>query len=106
MKKVQSTMEKYDRRTRVVDASTLKCAGDDDDRVDQWSAIGKLNLSCTDVLAISYVGNGQPKNMEGLSPGEILDDLVPIIAVVSASVVIVVSLIILAIALRRPMSGW
>ena len=106
VKKLQSTMEKYESRTKVVDASTLKCAGDDDDRVAQWSTIGKLNLSCTDVLAISYVGNGQPGDIKELSPGEILDDLVPIIAVVSASIVIVVSLIILAVALRRPMTGW
>jgi len=106
VKKLQSTMEKYDSQVKVMDASNLKCAGDDDDRVAQWSSIGKLNLSCTDVLAISYVGNGEHGNTNGLSPGEILDDLVPIIAVVSASIVIVVSLIILAVALRRPMSGW
>ena len=106
VKKIQSTMERYEGRVIITDSSTLKCAGDDDDRVPQWSAIGKLNLSCTDVLAISYVGNGEHGDAKGLSPGEILDDLVPIIAVVSASIVIVVSLIILAVALRRPMSGW
>ena len=106
VKKLQSTMEKYESRTKVVDASTLKCSADDDDRIAQWSTIGKLNLSCTDVLAISYVGNSQPGDIKELTPGEILDDLVPIIAVVSASIVIVVSLIILAVALRRPVTGW
>ena len=42
----------------------------------------------------------------GSSEEFFLDDLVPIVAVVAASIVIVVSLIILAVALRKPIQGW
>ena len=106
VKKVQSTMIEHKQRVQVTDSTNLKCSGDDDYQVAQFSFIENANLTCTDVLAISYVGNGEISGVEGLSAGEILDDLVPVIAVVSASIVIVVSLIILAVALRRPMSGW
>jgi hypothetical protein len=59
------------------------------------SDIGKLNLSCADVLAVSF-----------RSGESILADVMPILAVVAASVVIVVSLIILAVAVRKPFCLW
>ena len=59
------------------------------------SDIGKFNLSCADVMAVSF-----------RSGDTILGEMLPILAVVAASFVIVVSLIILAVAIRKPFSLW
>ena len=74
----------------VADFSQLQCVAGS-----LSSDIGKLNLSCADVLAVSF-----------RSGESILVDAMPILAVVAASVVIVVSLIILAVAVRKPCSLW
>merc|ERR1719322_1178391 len=63
-------------------------------------------------MAVSFRSAGDPSGMGratgsmGPSGESFLDDLVPIVAVVAASIVIVVSLIILAVALRKPIQGW
>ena len=75
-------------------------------------ALSKFNASCADAMAVSFRSAGGTSGMVGAtgtmgSSGEsFLDDLVPIVAVVAASIVIVVSLIILAVALRKPIQGW
>ena len=74
----------------VSDFSQLQCVSGS-----LTSDIGKFNLSCADVLAVSF-----------RSGDSILGDIMPILAVVAASVVIVVSLIILAVAIRKPFTLW
>lgn len=56
------------------------------------------NSSCADVLAVSFRSNDE----ESLT----WDSFVPVIAVTVASAVIVISLIILAVAARKPIRSW
>ena len=95
VQKLQSSVGKFRGRISVRDFEQLQCKS-----ADSFTDIGKFNLSCADVMAVSF------RSGNGVSSGHILDDLVPIIAVVAASIVIVVSLIILAVALRKPMQNW
>lgn len=69
---------------KVVDLEDIKCLNKEN------------NSSCADVLAVSF------RSGETFS----WDNLVPVLAVTVASTIIVISLIILAVAARKPIRSW
>ncbi len=108
------------RRDAVVDAGELSCSAGGDAN-DVASAIG--DASCADVMAVSFKSQAEEdsssvpalsSSSSSSSDGDKSADsstsswpgLVPILAVVASAVVIVGSLIVLAVAFRRPMAAW
>lgn len=115
------------RRDAVTDADELRCSADGGDggaAVAVASAIG--DASCADVMAVSFKSDGEGGEggdgdsalaaSSSSSDGESGEDtssssgawpgLIPVLAVVASAVVIVGSLIVLAVAFRRPVSNW
>jgi Leucine-rich repeat (LRR) protein len=72
----------------VVDADDIKCFKEETN-----------SSSCADVLAVSFRSGGD-------SLWSSWDSLVPVVAVTVASMIIVISLIILAVAARKPLNSW
>lgn len=104
-----------DRRDLLADADLVTCTAEGSAAA--ASAIG--GDSCADVMAVSFRsgssdGGGEATAIQVASvPGEqeaedggLLVGVVPILAVVFSALVIVGSLIVLAVAFRRPVSTW
>lgn len=89
VQKVQSAMSTH-RHVVVKDYQNVKCLNDTRNN-------GGQNVSCADVLAVSF-RSGQHEWT--------WDSLVPVVAIIAAAIVIVTSLIILAVAARKPVTSW
>lgn len=76
---------------KIEDAPQVKCFNE---------STVKNSSTCADVLAVSFKANGESVEWSSL------DSLVPVVAVTVASMIIVVSLIILAFAARQPLKSW
>eukprot|EP00095_Tigriopus_kingsejongensis_P004365 maker-scaffold57_size444674-snap-gene-1.13 protein:Tk04365 transcript:maker-scaffold57_size444674-snap-gene-1.13-mRNA-1 annotation:"toll-like receptor 1" len=92
LQNVQKFLKEH--QDRVQDADELKCVVGDST---QSSSIIS-NASCADVLAVSF------RDQNGAGQDNLWVNLVPVVAVVSSAFIIVISLIILAVALRKPIS--
>lgn len=105
------------RGARIQDGARVTCVLGEDDS--EESAVG--NASCADVLAVSFhdrqnnhlaAGVLSGADSQGMNvPGNdessrFWDGVVPVIAVVVSALIVVVSLIALAIALRKPIKAW
>ncbi len=100
-----------ERREIIVDADNLQCVVEESRA---WNAIG--NASCTDVMAVSFrsdqdegddVYDVNVSKESSSSAGDFFAvNLLPIVAIVSSSFIIVLSVIILAVAFRKPVSLW
>jgi len=116
LRKAQSFL-KGSGRGVITDAANLRCQVDGSGLT---NAIG--GSSCADVMAVSFRASSvdADDNSFGLIPPVSSSDVasipsddqtaftgvLPVVAVVASAVIIVVSLIILAVAFRRPVSGW
>lgn len=95
LQNVQKFLKEH--QERILDAQDLTCVVGDSS---QSSIIS--NASCADVLAVSF----RDQNGDDRTDQSMLVSLVPVVAVVSSAFIIVISLIILAVALRKPISIW
>ena len=77
----------------VVDLEDIKCFNESS------PLVMKNSSSCADVLAVSFRRNGETLWASW-------DSFVPVLAVTVASTIIVISLIILAVAARKPIRSW
>ena len=78
---------------KVVDLEDIKCFNESS------PLVMKNSSSCADVLAVSFRRNGETLWASW-------DSFVPVLAVTVASTIIVISLIILAVAARKPIRSW
>lgn len=76
---------------KVRDLDDVKCFNN--------SVLKKNNSACADVLAVSFRSDDDDESLTW-------DSFLPVIAVAVASTVIVISLIILAVAARKPIRSW
>ena len=98
-----------DARHVITDASDLHCVVADSRLT---NAIG--NASCADVMAVSFKSSSSASDdyNPGLIESEDQDDesfvfsLIPILAIVASAFIIVISIIILAVAFRKPVKKW
>ena len=112
-----------DRKKVIEDVGKLQCVVKESRA---WNAIG--NASCADVMAVSFRAQDEGDDEEqqqqqqqqhqqhdsgvivGVNNGESSStfglNLLPIVAIVSSSLIIVLSVIILAFAFRKPVSLW
>ena len=76
----------------------------DVDKIQCLNQTLRNSSACADVLAVSFRSNGNGGS-EKLWPAS-WDSFVPVLAVTVASAIIVISLIILAVAARKPLRSW
>ncbi len=92
VQKLKSALKAHP-HTKVIDLAEVKCFNDSFSDTQ-----GNNSSTCGDVLAVSF--------RSGESFWASLDSIVPVIAVTAASFIIVISLIILAVAARKPLKSW
>lgn len=95
-----------DRREIISDARELQCVVKESQ---VRNAIG--NASCADVMAVSFRKTTSAEGKNQVTKDEVTKavfgvNLLPIIAIVSSAFIIVISVIILAVAFRKPVSLW
>lgn len=87
---------------RVIDLEDIKCFNESMVLTSAMAGNGTNGNSCADVLAVSFRSGGNG----GQSLWASWDSFVPVLAVTVASTIIVISLIILAVAARKPIRSW
>lgn len=91
-----------------LDAALKAAQGNPQTDVEQIQCLNETlrnSSACADVLAVSFRSNGGQTGQKNLWPAS-WDTLVPVLAVTVASAIIVISLIILAVAARKPLRSW
>ena len=114
LQKVQRFLSEH--RNLIQDADRLECVASASlPRLRLLNTTGRVNCG-DDVMAVSFrtetsgVASGSDifasDNQNDGSATDVLNRLIPLVAIVCASCVIVLSLIIMAVAFRKPVSVW
>jgi hypothetical protein len=111
-------VQKYIRANRgvVSDSSSLTCVRNNGDVMRN---IANASICADDVMAVSFRKSDDSDNVKGVSAADeedgvngnrvgsgLVASLIPAVAIVCAAFIIVISLIILAVAFRKPVSLW